>query len=439
MNKLRVLHIIIILLSCNVLWADIPIELREQLVSQDVNDRLDACLVLGKFGDKEAIDVLTECLKDESMLIRHSAANSLAKIGGAEVVEIFKKMLDSNNSEAKRLGLAGLAMTGDANSLDLATKQLDSSDWQVRWSAVYAVGEWGCREALPKLERIAKNDPYYNKATEEYTVRKRAEAMCIKIKSSIEWYRDFNNALLLSKELQKPIWIYWWVRDSKWCKRTEEEDFFSRELSDLSQQFVCVKLNVEENKSLVAQCEVTGAPFNIILDKDGREVDRILGYIPRKELIKRLKNVVKNSSTPKEWKEELSRDPKNVENSWYLAEWYLDNDNLQEAIPLLENVIKYDSRNNLGYTDNAIFALGFSLGAIGDYEKAIANLEILRDTYPKYKDMDKALYCLGLDYLSLNKLEMAETTFSRIVNDYPESKVNEPTKNIIRRLKNEKK
>ena len=431
---MRMFIAILFILFAATLWADIPVEISEKLVSEDVNERLDACLMLGRLGSEEAIPILKERLRDKSMLLRHSAANALARIGGTEVVVIFKEMVAAGGSEARRIGLAGLAMTGDPESIELVMVQLDDPDWQVRWSAVYALGKWGARAALPKLKKIAETDPYKNSATNEYPVRKRAAEMCQKIMSSIEWYRNFSSAMLLSKKLQRPVWIYWWVSDSKWCRILEEEVFFSKEISDISQHYICVKLDVEKDSSLVSQCEITGAPCNIILDKEGQEIDRMLGCVSRDELIKRLKNALENKGTPLEWKKKIAQNSSDIESLWYLAEWYLDNAKPQKALPLLEDIIKYDPKNQLGYTDNAIFVLGFSLGGLGKIDRAVELLQGLRNDYPKFKDMDKALYCLGLDYLSLGKVSKSKKILLELVKDYPESSVVKPTKEILGKL-----
>lgn len=415
-------------------WAEVPPKIMEQLKSPDVDERLDACLILGRLGSKDAVPILRQQLRDKSMLIRHSAANALARIGGSEVNAVFKEMVRTGGTEARRLGLAGLAMTGDPESIDLVMASLSDPDWQVRWSAVYALGQWGYRPAIKRLDEIAKNDPYKDSVTGLYPVRKRAEEMSQKISSSIEWYRNFDNAIMLSKKLKRPVWIYWYAKDSDWCKKIEEGVFFSPDVSDISQHFVCVKLDVEDWSALASQCEVMGAPLNIILDIDGNELDRILGYTSRDKLIKKLKNAIENKSTPREWKDKISEDPGDVEASWYLAEWYLDNGKMKDAISLLENIVKNDNKNRLGYTDNALFVLGFSMGAVGEYRKAVDLLEELSKDYPKFKDMDKALYCLGLSYLSLNEVEKAKEKFTELINNYPDSTTIKPTEEILKKL-----
>jgi HEAT repeat protein len=415
------------------LLAEIPAEIQSKLNSENADERLDACLILGRLGSPEAIPFLQEKLRDSSMLVRHSAANALARIGGEEVNAIFKGMIASESTEKKRIGLAGLAMTGDPSSIELVMTELDNPDWQVRWSAVYALGEWGYRPALSKLKEVAENDPHKDSATGEYTIRKRAEDVCKKILCSIEWYKNLSDARILSEKLQKPIWAYWFIENNDLCKKIDEI-LFSAEISDISQGFICVRQDGTKENESVLKYDVTAVPCIIILDKDENEIDRIIGVVSREDLIARLKKALEGKGTPKQWKENVSKRKEDAESSWHLAEFYLDNARTQDAVPLLENIVEYDIQNQSGYVDNALFALGYSLGAIGKYKKAVEVLEVLKDKYPDFKDMDKALYCLGLDYLSINKPDKAKEIFAELIEVYPKSSAVKPAKEILEKL-----
>jgi tetratricopeptide (TPR) repeat protein len=430
---IRVIFLCLLIFLSSGVYAEVPQEILNKINSENVDDRLDACLMLGRLGSQDAIPLLQDKLRDGSMLVRHSAANALARIGGPEVNAIFKGMVASESIEKKRIGLAGLAMTGDPGSIEIVMKELDNSDWQVRWSAVYALGEWGYRPALSKLNEIAQNDPHKDSATGEYTIRKRAEEVCKKILCSIEWYRNLRDAQFLAEKLQKPVWAYWYIEDNDLCKKMDET-FFSTEVSDISQSFICVRIDGAKDSESVLKYDVGAVPCIILLDKEDNEIDRIMGVVSRENLISRMKKVVEGKGTPKQWKENIAKNQNDIESAWHLAEFYLDNARIQDAIPLLENVVKYDVQNQSGYVDNALFALGYSLGAIGKYANAVGVLEDLKTRYPSFKDMDKALYCLGLDYLSINKPKKAKEIFTELVDVYSESSVVKPAKEILGKL-----
>ena len=431
---IRIIILVLSLFLSRGLWADVSPEIAAKLNSEDSEQRSDACLALGQLRDPEAVPLLEERLKDNSMLVRHSAANALAQIGGDEANRIFNQMVASASMEKKRLGLAGLAMSGDKDSVPAVLKELDNDNWQVRWSAVYALGEWGYRPALARLQEIAESDLYLNKTTGEYPVRNMARISGRKIECAISWRRDMDSARILQQELQKPVLIYWFVPKNDWCRKMEDIILFSPEVADLSQNFICVKINAAEEKELVAGYDIQAVPAIIIIDKQGEIVDRLLGLRPRKQLIERWKKALENKGTPQEWKKQVAKDPKDIESAWCLAEWYLDNNKIRDAIPLLKSIMMYDPRNKSGYSDNAIFALGYSLGAVKKYREAIDILRELRRKYPNFKDMDKALFCLGLDYLSVDDTDAARQALTDLVNIYPERSTAKPAGDILKQL-----
>ncbi len=88
-----------------------------------------------------------------------------------------------------------------------------------------------------------------------------------------------------------------------------------------------------------------------------------------------------------------------------VAETYLEEGNENLAEPHLRNVIEHDGENQYGYTDKAMFALGFALGKRGEYAQAAYSFEKRNCSearwYRNTEDRDKALYCLGLSQLAV--------------------------------------
>jgi thioredoxin 1 len=56
---------------------------------------------------------------------------------------------------------------------------------------------------------------------------------------------------------------------------------------------VIAKINTDENQQVAGRLGIMGIP-TLILFKDGKEVDRVVGYVPRKALEERLLAVIEN-------------------------------------------------------------------------------------------------------------------------------------------------
>jgi TolA-binding protein len=116
-----------------------------------------------------------------------------------------------------------------------------------------------------------------------------------------------------------------------------------------------------------------------------------------------------------------SQDAGNVPANWKLAEAYLEDGREDLAEPHLRNVIAHDEANEHGFTDNALFALGFTLGRREQYAQATYCLEELLKRWPAFKDKDKALYCLGLCRLAVGKKDEGRAALEQLIREFPES------------------
>lgn len=72
--------------------------------------RLQAALLLGKVGDRSAVEALTRALQDENKMVRGMAAQSLAKLGATEAAPALKALLGREKDSFVR-GQAQKALT----------------------------------------------------------------------------------------------------------------------------------------------------------------------------------------------------------------------------------------------------------------------------------------------------------------------------------------
>lgn len=74
----------------------------------------------------------------------------------------------------------------------------------------------------------------------------------------------------------KPVLVDFWA---PWCGPCRMLAPVVEKLASKTSNVKFVKLNTDENPSLAGQYHVSGIPC-LILFKGGREVDRIVGYVP---------------------------------------------------------------------------------------------------------------------------------------------------------------
>lgn len=79
---------------------------------------------------------------------------------------------------------------------------------------------------------------------------------------------------------KKPVLVDFWA---PWCGPCRAIDPHLKAISAANKEVVIAKLNVDDNKELSEKFKITGIPC-MILFKDGKEVSRLVGGVPKAEI-----------------------------------------------------------------------------------------------------------------------------------------------------------
>jgi thioredoxin-related protein len=96
------------------------------------------------------------------------------------------------------------------------------------------------------------------------------------------------DALSLATTQEKPVLLYFSTEKSVDCQRLSNETFIDPTLVKWMDKFISSHIIAEENPDPMRVYNVYQVPTIIIIDSNGREKKRILGYISANDLIKEL-------------------------------------------------------------------------------------------------------------------------------------------------------
>ena len=107
--------------------------------------------------------------------------------------------------------------------------------------------------------------------------------------SSLKWGTDLNQATQVAKDTNKKIFVYF---SSDWCAYCTEMDEVTFQnpqvIEKLTQNYVLLKVNVDENAELSQKYQAYSLPTIVILDYNGNEINRIIGYQSPEQLLSQI-------------------------------------------------------------------------------------------------------------------------------------------------------
>ena len=132
----------------------VVLELLNILQTNDAGLTLDAIVVLGRIGDKQAVSALIACLDHVSNFLKAHVTEALALIGDSRAVPQLLRALKDPHTPTRANAAAGLVRMSDPRSLRPLLKALLDDDGDVRGYAAAALGELGETKAIPELANV---------------------------------------------------------------------------------------------------------------------------------------------------------------------------------------------------------------------------------------------------------------------------------------------
>jgi thiol-disulfide isomerase/thioredoxin len=114
-----------------------------------------------------------------------------------------------------------------------------------------------------------------------------------KLGEEIKWIHSPELVLKLAKSRNKPVMMYFYTESSEQCKKLNSEVYSNKEIINLSEQFIAVKVNAERYPNEASRYKVGGYPTVIFLGSKGTEKARMNGYYDSGEFFKIMNKAAK--------------------------------------------------------------------------------------------------------------------------------------------------
>ncbi|MDY6852890.1 MAG: thioredoxin fold domain-containing protein [Thermodesulfobacteriota bacterium] len=109
-------------------------------------------------------------------------------------------------------------------------------------------------------------------------------------------WNDYTKGMEIGEQLEKKIFINFYAGWCKYCHKLEKETFGDQTVADyLSENFVLIRVNADQNKDLATSYSVRGLPMSWFVDHSGKKIGPLPGFVPPETFLAILKYVTTES------------------------------------------------------------------------------------------------------------------------------------------------
>jgi tetratricopeptide (TPR) repeat protein len=237
----------------------------------------------------------------------------------------------------------------------------------------------------------------------------------------VDWaHPPFENILKAAKQQNKPVFIDFYTTWCSPCKRLDKVTYQDGKVVDYLNSIVSVKYDAEkdEGETLAGKFRVKAYPTLLLLDPDGKEIDRHVGYLDPEEFVEVIQGYQNGIGTVAYYEALLEKNPDDTEALLTLGMKYAKAVRPKQAQAMLERLLEIDPD-----TENKAeiyYELGYSMASEERYEDAIQYYEKVVDEFPDTEYHDAALRLQARAYFSIDKKDQSLEAYQKYLDRHPD-------------------
>lgn len=167
---------------------------------------------------------------------------------------------------------------------------------------------------------------------------------------------SYAEVLSKAKSENKNVMIDFFTDWCKWCVELDKVVYTNKDVVEYANtNQINWKIDAEkgEGKELAERYNIKGYPTIVFVDEDGKEIDRIVGYLKPQEFLQAIKNFNSGVNTYGDLKNKLDINPDDTEANYLMGKKLFDYGETDRSKQYFKKVLNTDSGNISGYADNA--------------------------------------------------------------------------------------
>lgn len=228
------------------------------------------------------------------------------------------------------------------------------------------------------------------------------------------------DAIQQAKAEKKPVMIDFYTDWCRWCDTLDARTYTDNAVASyLNAQVVPIKIDAEkgEGVDIAKKHAIRGYPTTLLINTDGEEIDRIVGFVPPEKFLPDITAMIKGENTLQAVRAELKAKPGDPETHYRAAQKFASRFESDIASEQYQKLLELDPNNSLGHNEEARFEV--AVVTLRQARKPDALVAFIRD-YPSSARLSQAYATLFQTYLRMKDSTQAETYFRRYIEREPQ-------------------
>jgi tetratricopeptide (TPR) repeat protein len=253
--------------------------------------------------------------------------------------------------------------------------------------------------------------------------------------STLTWERDYDRALQRAATEKKLIIADMFTDWCVLCKKMDAETFADKDLiRNMANKYVWLKLNTETEDAgirLANEFAILTYPTIMVLDSGGEEIDRVGAFQAAPQFQRTVQSFFTSPDSMGSLRKAVQEEPNSVAARYALADKLLNQTNFVKAAVQFQKVVELDPDNREGKTDLSQYNYALCLASQMKFEEALAQLDHLKNKFPKSSAAPDAMVLRGQIYHCCNKLDEAQAALQEYKDKYPTQGHIEEVENLL--------
>jgi thioredoxin-related protein len=229
-----------------------------------------------------------------------------------------------------------------------------------------------------------------------------------------------DEAITRARTEKKPIMIDFITDWCRWCDTLDARTYSDAGVADyINGTVVPIKIDAEKGEgiAIAKKYGVRAYPTILLIDANGDEIDRMLGYMPPEPFLKTVTDYVTGVNTLAQMRAELEKKPDDPAIRYAAATKYAGRYEPGRAAEQYQKLLELDPKNTLGHNEEAEYSI--AVNSLQSESKG-APLEAFVEKYPGSPRVRQALGTLVDASLRKGDGDEAKKYFLRYSAKYPD-------------------